>query len=74
VSERLVVDWVACDGRGLCVELLPELLESDDWGYPVARSGETSPEVPSALHAHARRAVRECPVLALHLSPRRPVT
>jgi ferredoxin len=35
---RLHIDWTACDGRGLCAELLPELLLSDDWGYPVARS------------------------------------
>ena len=48
MSERLVVDWVACDGRGLCVELVPELLVGDDWGYPVARSGERSPAVPVA--------------------------
>jgi ferredoxin len=67
VSERLVVDWVACDGRGLCVELVPELLTADDWGYPVAHSGERSPAVPAAVRRHARRAVRECPMMALSL-------
>ena len=42
---RLHVDWTACDGRGLCAELLPELLVEDDWGYPVARTGEPEPAV-----------------------------
>lgn len=26
---RLHIDWTACDGRGLCAGLLPELLLSD---------------------------------------------
>jgi ferredoxin len=67
MSERLVVDWVACDGRGLCVELVPELLFADEWGYPVVRSGERSAAVPATLRRHAERAVRECPMMALRL-------
>ncbi|MEP6651085.1 MAG: ferredoxin [Lapillicoccus sp.] len=69
MSERLTVDWIACDGRGLCVELLPELLVADDWGYPVSRTAEARPVVPAALSRHATRAVRECPKLALRLLP-----
>lgn len=69
MTERLVVDWIACDGRGLCVELLPELLAADDWGYPVSRLAEASPAVPPELRRHAARAVRECPMLALRLLP-----
>ena len=34
---NLHIDWTACDGRGLCSELLPEILTEDDWGYPLAR-------------------------------------
>ena len=67
MTERLVVDWVACGGRGLCAELIPELLTADDWGYPVARSGERSPVVPANLRRHAERAVKECPTMALRL-------
>ena len=63
MSERLVVDWVACDGRGLCVELVPELLTADDWGYPVARvrravagrAGGRARDTPSELCGSARR-------------------
>jgi ferredoxin len=40
----LHIDWTACDGRGLCTELLPDLLQRDDWGYPLARgAGVTAP-------------------------------
>jgi ferredoxin len=66
-TVRLHVDWTACDGRGLCSELLPELLEPDPWGYPRARDGDREPAVPRALVAHAERAVAACPLLALRL-------
>ncbi|GLY94080.1 ferredoxin [Actinoplanes sp. NBRC 103695] len=65
--SHLHIDWTACDGRGLCAELLPELLAEDDWGYPVARHGKTQPTVPRHLEDVARRAVDRCPALALRL-------
>lgn len=65
--RRLHIDWTACDGRGLCTELLPETLEEDPWGYPLPRDGSAEPEVPPDLGAHAERAVRLCPTLALRL-------
>jgi ferredoxin len=67
MTARLHINWTACDGRGLCTELLPELLEPDDWGYPVARD---SLGVPENLNATARRAVDRCPTLALRLVSR----
>ncbi|WAL64109.1 ferredoxin [Amycolatopsis cynarae] len=67
MTVRLHIDWTACDGRGLCAELLPETLGSDPWGYPVPRDGTKEPVVPPALAEHARRAVRLCPALALRL-------
>ncbi len=64
----LHIDWTACDGRGLCVELLPELLDGDEWGYPRARSGDSRDlAVPEHLRAYAERAVKHCPRLALKL-------
>jgi Ferredoxin len=60
---RLDVDRIKCDGHGLCAELLPELIALDDWGYPILRDVA----VPAALEGHARRAVADCPVLALRL-------
>ncbi len=64
MSARLTVDWIACDGRGLCAELAPELIEQDEWGFPVV----TQSAVPAALEKVARRAVRDCPVMALRLA------
>ena len=63
--NRLHVNWTACDGRGLCAELLPELLVEDDWGYPAPRGDMT---VPPALEPAARQAVDRCPALALRLT------
>jgi ferredoxin len=65
-GNRLHMDWTACDGRGLCAELLGE----DDWDYPVSRTGESEPTVAPALTASARRAVDRCPALALRLVQR----
>jgi ferredoxin len=59
----LIVDTTSCDGRGLCVELFPERIEMDPWGYPIIDKGD----VPSSLLDHAERAVLACPRLALHL-------
>jgi ferredoxin len=64
VQTELVVDRIACDGFGMCAELLPELIELDDWGYPIVASSG----VPFKLLDHARRAVAVCPVLALRLA------
>lgn len=60
---RLTVDPIACDGRGLCAELLPELIRLDDWGFPVI----TDPDVPAGLRSDAAAVVRLCPRLALRL-------
>ena len=61
-ETRLEVDRIRCDGYGMSAELLPELIELDDWGYPIVHS-----LVPSRLEGVARRAVDVCPVLALKL-------
>ena len=62
-QHRLVVDRIKCDGRGLCAELLPELIRLDDWGYPIVNSEF----VPVHLLPLAQRAVEDCPVLAIAL-------
>jgi ferredoxin len=63
VTYRLRVDPIACDGHGLCAELLPERITLDDWGFPIVEDGE----VDDRLLGHARRAVEACPRLALRL-------
>ena len=70
-DATLHIDWTACDGRGLCVELLPEVLTEDDWAYPLARTGTGADvHVPHELLPYARRAVAQCPRLALRLTER----
>jgi ferredoxin len=59
----LDIDRIRCDGHGVCASLLPEMIELDEWGYPII---DVAP-VPRQLRHHARRAVSACPMLALHL-------
>ena len=64
---RLHIDWTRCDGQGVCAELLPDVLETDEWGYPVSLSGEKEPSLPRAAESRARHAVGSCPLMALRL-------
>ena len=63
MTQQLTIDWTRCDGHGICSSLLPELIQMDEWGYPLFR--------PHRLHAddvpYAKRAVAACPALALRL-------
>jgi ferredoxin len=62
-SQRLQVNPIACQAHGVCIELLPELITPDPWGYPIIAPGP----VPGQLLPLARRAVASCPTLALFL-------
>ncbi len=62
-APRLRVNPIACEAHGVCIELLPELIRADPWGYPIIRPGP----VPDHLLPLARRAVASCPTLALLL-------
>ena len=71
MTRKLRVNPIACSGHGLCAELLPELISLDEWGYPVI----ADQAVPPRLARQARRAVTDCPALALRLAavpPRAP--
>lgn len=59
----LRINPVACSGHGVCAAFLPELIELDEWGYPVIRAGG----VPPTLVRATRKAVARCPALALRL-------
>jgi ferredoxin len=64
MTARLRVNPITCQAHGLCAELLPELISLDEWGYPLL-----DPEpLPAELMAYARRAVADCPTLALMLT------
>ena len=63
MAVGLAIDWIACDGRGVCAELVPERVHLDRWGYPIID--------PRALDRrdlpHAKAAIAACPTLALRL-------
>ena len=62
-DQVLRVNPIACHAHGLCAELLPELVDLDEWGYPMLAGGP----VPTALVDQAKAAVAACPTLALRL-------
>jgi ferredoxin len=67
MNTHIRIDPILCDGYGQCAELVPELIELDDWGYPIV----TDVPVPDALDDVTRRAVAFCPRGALALERRR---
>ncbi|WP_460713654.1 ferredoxin [Nocardioides dilutus] len=65
MSRQLRVDWPSCVARGLCHEVLPDLVTLDEWGYPLVHGPVTED-----LLDDAREAVRVCPRAALRLLDR----
>ena len=63
MTAELHLDPIKCTGHGLCAELLPELIELDEWGYPIISERQVAPQE----LRDARRAVTACPTLALRL-------
>jgi ferredoxin len=61
---ELRIDRIACDGAGVCAELLPEHITLDEWGYPIVEDAKVT------AARHARRAAALCPNLALRLDRR----
>ncbi|HET9521616.1 MAG TPA: ferredoxin [Candidatus Limnocylindrales bacterium] len=65
MESKLRVDWIRCDGYGLCGDLLPEWIDLDEWRYPILQPGP----VDRGLLHEAQRAVDCCPMKALILEP-----
>ena len=63
MSEHLRVDPILCDAYGHCAELLPELIQLDEWGYPIVDGRP----IPQELARDTRPAVSSCPRLALFI-------
>jgi ferredoxin len=62
----LKVNPIACDGFGHCHELAPELIDVDEWGYPVIKT-EPTPLTNVRAVQSAKYAVRGCPRQALKI-------
>ena len=65
-GPRLLLDPTVCRGHGVCAELFAEHISLDEWGYPIIADRP----VPADLMRDARRAVTDCPALALRLESR----
>lgn len=63
-GPSLRVNPIACEAHGLCIEMLPELIRRDPWGFPIVSPGP----VPASLLPLAKRAAALCPTLALLLT------
>ncbi len=66
MSDHLRVNPILCDAYGHCAELLPELIELDEGGYPIIAGGP----IPQELARDTLRAVSSCPRLALFIEQR----
>jgi ferredoxin len=62
--RQLAIDWTRCEGHGLCAQIFPEVISTDEWGYPVFR--RTKIRDADELIG-ARRAASLCPSLALRI-------
>jgi ferredoxin len=61
--NRLRVDWIKCDGFGLCGDYAPEFIDLDEWRYPIVRPDP----IDDADLNEVQRAVDCCPMKALSL-------
>ena len=67
----LVLNPTTCDGRGLCHNAAPHLIELDEWGYPILPGAKLSVDLEKSEVKAAEDATHACPVLALHIERRK---
>jgi ferredoxin len=67
----LLLNPIICDGRGLCHDAAPHLIELDEWGYPILPGGKLSLPLTKSTRKAAEDATHACPVLALHIERRK---
>ncbi len=63
MEYRLRIDWIKCEGYGLCGDYAPDVIELDEWRYPIL----SADAVPRARLDEVARAVDCCPMRALTL-------
>lgn len=63
MARELRIDWIRCDGYGLCGDLAPDVIELDEWRYPIiAEAG-----IPPGKLNDVKRAADCCPMKALSI-------
>lgn len=53
MKQQFRVDWPACRARGLCHELIPEVIDLDEWGYPIVNDKITRELLPKLAQPSA---------------------
>lgn len=66
-GPTLVLHPILCDGRGMCHDAAPDLIDLDEWGYPVLPGGGLRAEISRGQRKAAEDATHACPLLALHI-------
>jgi ferredoxin len=66
-TVTLILDPIACDGRGMCHDAAPGLIELDEWGYPLLPGGTLRATIARPELKAAEDATHACPLLALHI-------
>jgi ferredoxin len=67
IVSTLLLNPTICDGRGLCHHAAPDLIELDEWGYPLLPGGGLRADLAKSHVKAAEEATHACPVLALHI-------
>lgn len=70
-TTTLILDPTICDGRGMCHDAAPDLIDLDEWGYPLLPGHGLRAAVTGDAIKAAEDATHACPVLALHIERRR---
>jgi ferredoxin len=70
-ETTLVLNPLLCEGRGMCADAAADLLELDEWGFPLLPGGGLRAVVSPSQVRSARAATDACPALALHIERRR---
>lgn len=71
IVATLLLNPTLCDGRGMCHDAAPDLIELDEWGYPLLPGHALRADLTKAQLKSAEDATHACPVLALHIERRR---
>ncbi|MDI1289413.1 MAG: ferredoxin [bacterium] len=66
-DRTLVLNPTVCDGRGLCHDAAPHLIDLDEWGYPILPGGQLRAVISHGDYRAAEDATHACPLLALHI-------
>lgn len=67
IVATLLLNPTICDGRGMCHDAAPDLIELDEWGYPLLPGGTLRADLRKTQLKPAEDATHACPVLALHI-------